>query len=105
MDKLRAALLGNLDQFSAICYATPYGAIIEAGIEYLNSSNSFLRLEGLCDKYMEQIYDMSGQITAGIQPAIAYYYRKSDEIKKIRMVLTAKSSMLDKQLILDRLGA
>jgi vacuolar-type H+-ATPase subunit C/Vma6 len=105
IDKLRSALHGNLDQFSTICYATPYGGIIDAGIEYLNRENSFLRLEGMCDNYMGQIYDMAGQITAGIQPVIAYYFKKSDQIRKIRMVLTAKSNMLDKQLILDRLGA
>ncbi|MFI4912122.1 MAG: V-type ATPase subunit [Sedimentisphaeraceae bacterium JB056] len=104
IDKLKSALLGGLDQFANICYATPYGALIEAGIDYLNRQNSFLRLESLCDKYMDECCELSGQITAGIQPAISYYFRKSEQIRKIRMVLTAKSNMLDKQLILDRLG-
>ncbi len=104
MDKLKAALHQPDDQFSNICYATPYTSLIEAGIDYLSKNNSFLRFEALCDRYMDGCYELASQITAGIQPAIAYFYRKSDQIRKIRMVLTAKSNLLDKQLILDRLG-
>ncbi len=104
-DKLKAALHQPEDQFSNICYATPYASLIEAGIDYLTKNNSFLRFEALCDKYMDGCYDLASQITAGIQPAIAYFYKKSEQIRKIRMVLTAKSNLLDKQLILDRLGA
>jgi len=103
-DKLKAAVMGELEQLSSLCFATPYGAIIDGGLEYLKSQNSFLRLEALCDKYMDDCFSLANQITAGIQPAIAYYYKKADQIRKIRMVLTAKSNMLDKQLILDRLG-
>jgi len=103
-DKLKAALHQPHDQFSSICFATPYASLIDAGIDYLTKNNSFLRFEALCDRYMDGCYDLANQITAGIQPAIAYFYRKSDQIRKIRMVLTAKSNLLDKQLILDRLG-
>lgn len=104
-DKLKAAALGAQEQFSGICFATPYGGIIDAGIDYLVKQNSFLKLEAMCDKYLADCCDMAGRITAGIQPVIAYFYKKSDQIRKVRMVLTAKSNRLDKQLILDRLGA
>ena len=104
IDKLKAAVMGELEQFSSICFATPYGAIIDEGLEYLGKQNSFLKLEALCDGYFDDCLNLAGQITAGIQPAIAYYYKKADQIRKVRMILTAKSNMLEKQLILDRLG-
>ena len=73
-DKLKAALLQPQEQFASICFATPYGSLIESGIDYLEKNNSFAGFEALCDKYLDSCYALASQITAGIQPIIAYYY-------------------------------
>ena len=44
------------------------------------------------------------QITAGPQPVIAYLLMKENEIRQVRLILTAKKNALETRLILDRLG-
>jgi len=44
------------------------------------------------------------QITAGPQPVIAYLLMKENEIRRVRLILTAKKNYLDTKLILDRVA-
>ena len=43
-------------------------------------------------------------ITAGPQPVIAYLLLKENEIRTVRLILTAKKNFLDTKLIMDRIG-
>ena len=84
-------------------YPTPYSWVVDGGVSYLVSKNSFLRLEALIEKFMfQKLKTLS--ITAGPQPVIAYLYKKEHEIRNIRMILTAKKNLLDSEYILDRLS-
>jgi len=85
-------------------FATPYYEIIEAGVDYLNSESSFLRLEQQCERHLINFLKTTNTITAGPQPIIAYFLMKENEIRKVRLVLTCKKHVLDVNLILDRLG-
>jgi V/A-type H+-transporting ATPase subunit C len=43
------------------------------------------------------------QITAGPQPIIAYLLMKENEIRTVKLILTAKKNNLDTKLLLDRI--
>lgn len=92
------------DSIRAVFFATPYYELVEVGVNYLVSDKSFLKLEQKCDEYVEGYLRSGFLVTAGAQPVIAYLLLKESEIRKIRLILTAKKNLLDRKLILDRLG-
>ena len=104
LDKFRSALFQSFDVFDQIFYATPYVALIVSAVDYLNNNQSFVRFEALCDMYLEKCCMLSQTVTAGLQPVIAYYYRKQLEIKRLRIAINARKNGLDKQYVSDRLG-
>jgi V/A-type H+-transporting ATPase subunit C len=104
LERLLAGLDTGYEALAGMFYVNPYYEIFEGGISYLAGEKSFLRLEKLCEEYLVGFLKSSGQITAGPQPIIAYLLAKENEIRKVRMILTAKKNQLDKKLILDRLG-
>ncbi len=101
---LKRALDLGYEAIGQLFFATPYYEVVEAGITYLTSNKSFLRLEQRCDEYLTGFLRTAFQITAGYQPLIAYLLLKESEIRKVRLVLTAKKNSLDTNLILERLG-
>jgi V/A-type H+-transporting ATPase subunit C len=85
-------------------FATPYNRIVETGANYLASNNSFLKAEQQCEEYLTGFLKSTSVITAGPQPVIAFLLLKENEIRTVRLILTAKNNFLDTKLILDRLG-
>ena len=104
LERLLAGLDMGYESLANVFFATPYYRILEDGVGYLTSEKSFLKLESLCEEYFTGFLKSTSQITAGPQPIIAYLLAKENEIRKVRMILTAKKNQLDKKLILDRLG-
>jgi V/A-type H+-transporting ATPase subunit C len=102
--RLMECLNTGYESLADMFFATPYYGIIEGGVNYLTKEKSFLKLEGLCEEYFTGFLRSTSQITAGPQPVIAYFLAKENEIRKVRMILTAKRNHLDKKLILDRLA-
>lgn len=92
------------DAVAGLFFATPYFEMVQTGASYLASEESFLKLEQQCEEYLAGFLKSTIQITAGPQPIIAYLLLKEDEIRKLRLILTAKRSHLNPKLILDRLG-
>lgn len=88
----------------SLFFATPYHEIVESGAAYLADRKSFLKLEYKCQQYLNGFLHTTTQITAGPQPVIAYLLLKENEIRTLRLILTAKKNNLDTKLILDRLG-
>ena len=84
--------------------ATPYSRVVEIGANYLASKKSFLRTEQQCEEYMTGFLKSTFTITAGPQPVIAYLLLKENEIRTVRLILTAKKNFLDTKLIMDRIG-
>ncbi|MFC1677475.1 V-type ATPase subunit [Planctomycetota bacterium] len=103
-DKLKHGLDIGYEALAPLFFATPYFDIVEAGAAYLNTNNSFLKLEQKCEDHLMGFLKTTSQITAGIQPVIAYLLRAEYEIRTVRLILTAKKNALDTKLILDRLG-
>jgi len=102
-DLINAADLGY-EAIPAVFGQGPYYEIASSGISYLTENDSFLRLEQLCDDYLAGFLKLTDTITAGPQPIIAYLLAKEDEIRKVRLILTAKEHQLETNLILDRIG-
>jgi V/A-type H+-transporting ATPase subunit C len=103
-DKFVQGLNTALEAIPALFFATPYYELLEAGISYLRSEKSFLKLEKECEDYVKGFLKTTRSIAAGPQPVVAYFLMKEAEIRTVRMVLTGKKNGLDAKLILDRLG-
>ncbi len=102
--KLKTALDADFEAVKSMFAQTPYKEIFEQGISYLTENNSFIKLEQKCDEHLAGFLKTTNNITAGPQPIIAYLLNKEAEIRRGRLILTAKKNELDKQLILDRIG-
>ncbi|MFA5293303.1 MAG: V-type ATPase subunit [Phycisphaerae bacterium] len=83
--------------------ATPYYQILEAGAGYMQSNNSFLKLEAAAEWHLTGYLKSADQITAGHQPIVAYLMRKEHEIRMVRMVLACKKAQMDPKVIHDRI--
>jgi V/A-type H+-transporting ATPase subunit C len=92
------------EQLPSLFFATPYHRLVETGARYLASNKSFLKLEQQCQEYLAEYLKTTIQITAGPQPVIAYLLAKENEIRTVRLILTAKKNSLDTKLILDRIS-
>jgi V/A-type H+-transporting ATPase subunit C len=92
------------EALGSLFFATPYYRVVEAGANYLASNKSFLKAEQQCDEFLTGFLKSTIQITVGPQPIIAFLLMNENEIRKVRLILTAKKNHLDTKLILDRLG-
>ena len=92
------------DALGSLFFATCYSDVIDGGVSYLTSNQSFLGLEKLCEEHVMGFLKTTQSIASGPQPVIAYLLRKENEIRTLRMVLSGKKNGLDAKLILDRLA-
>ncbi len=104
MDIFRQGLDAGYESIPAMFAATPYHRIVESATHYLTNQESFLRLDQLCEEHITGYNQSTLNIAAGPQPVIAYLLNKEQEIRTVRLILTAKKNKLDTKLILDRLG-
>jgi len=103
-DRLKDGLELGYESVGQLFFATPYYQLIETGTDYMASDKSFLKLEQQCEDYLAGFLKATIQITAGPQPVIAYLLMKENEIRTVRLILTAKKNSLDTRLILDRIS-
>jgi len=101
---LRHSAEADYDALPAVFYSTPYYEMVESSVHYLVEKKSFLRVEYNRDCHINGYLDCTMQITAGPQPVIAYLLKKEQEIRMVRLILTAKRNGVDAGLILDRTG-
>ncbi len=92
------------EALSPLFFVTPYHRIVDAGAGYLASDKSFLKVEQQCEGHLTGFLKSTVQITAGPQPIIAYLLMKENEIRTVKLILTAKKNNLDTKLILDRIS-
>ncbi len=102
LDRLRQAHEHAYEALGQLFFATPYARLIEQGAGYVASHESFLKIEQQCEEYMAGYLKSTSQVTAGPQPIIAFLLGKEQEIRTVRLILTAKKNNLDTKLILDR---
>lgn len=104
IDKFLHAMELGYEAVPPVFFATPYFEVVEGGIAYWATNQSFLRLEWLCEEYIMGFLRQTTALAAGWQPIVAYLLLMEQEIRTVRMILTGKYNGLDVRLILDRLG-
>jgi len=104
LERFRHGLELGYEALGPLFFVTPYHRIADTGANYLASNKSFLKVEQQCEEYLTGFLKLSFVITAGPQPVIAFLLLKENEIRTIRLILTAKKNFLDTKLILDRIG-
>jgi len=104
LERFRHGLELGYEAMGSLFFATPYNRIVDTGANYLALNKSFLRVEQQCDEHLNGFLKSTVQITAGPQTIIAFLLMKENEIRTVRLILTAKKNHLDTKLILDRLG-
>jgi len=103
-DRFCRAMDTDYESLGQLFFVTPYHRLVEEAASYLMSEKSFLRAEQLCDAHIRGFLESTTEITAGLQPLIAYLLLKEEEIRKLRLVLTGKKNSLAGKLLVDRLG-
>jgi V/A-type H+-transporting ATPase subunit C len=104
LKRLENALALGYESQGQLFFVLPYHGVVETGANYLMLNKSFLKVEQQCDEFLAGFLKSTIQITAGPQPIIAYLLMKENEIRNVRLILTAKKDFLDTKLILDRIS-
>ena len=104
LERLQRGVELGYEALAPIFFVTPYYRLVEASAAYLSSDKSFLKLEQQCEQHLTGFLKSTIQVTAGPQPIIAYLLLKENEIRTVRLILTAKKNNLDTKLILDRIS-
>jgi V/A-type H+-transporting ATPase subunit C len=104
LERLRHGLELGYEALGPLFSVTPYCRVVEAGANYLMSNKSFLKVEQQCEEHLTGFLKSTIQITTGPQPIIAYLLMKENEIRNVRLILTAKKNFLDTKLVLDRIS-
>jgi V/A-type H+-transporting ATPase subunit C len=104
LERFRHGLELGYEALGPLFFVTPYHRIVDTGANYLASNKSFLKVEQQCEEHLTGFLKSTVQITAGPQPIIAFLLLKENEIRTVRLILTARKNSLDTKLILDRLG-
>lgn len=103
LERLQRGIELGYEAIAPLFFVTPYYRLVEASAAYLSSDKSFLKLEQQCEQHLTGFLKSTVQVTAGPQPIIAYLLLKENEIRNVRLILTAKKNNLDTKLILDRI--
>jgi len=104
MERLQRGIELGYEALAPLFFVTHYYRLVEAGTAYLSSDKSFLKLEQQCQEHLTGFLKSTVQITTGSQPIIAYLLLKENEIRSVRLILTAKKNNLETKLILDRIS-
>lgn len=103
-ERYKAGIDAGYETMGTLFFATPYGKVVDTAAGYVAASRSFLKVEQQCEEHLAGYLKETTRITAGPQPIIAYLLNKEDEIRRVRLLLTARKSSLDAKLILDRIS-
>jgi V/A-type H+-transporting ATPase subunit C len=103
-ERMEKALEAGYESQGQLFFVLPYHRVVETGANYLMSDKSFLKIEQQCEEFLTGFLKSTIQVTAGPQPIIAYLLMKENEIRNVRLILTAKKNFLDTKLILDRIS-
>ncbi|MBN2020647.1 MAG: V-type ATPase subunit [Sedimentisphaerales bacterium] len=103
-EKLVRGIEAGAEGISALFFATPYFECVQTGAAYAASEKSFLKIEQQCEEYLAGYLRSTISVAAGPQPVIAFLLLKENEIRTVRLLLTAKKNHLNPKLILDRIS-
>ena len=76
----------NLDAVPARLSHTPYALMVAEGLAHLQAQGSFLVFEKMREAFLLNYIKRADLIAFGIEPLIAYLYKKESEIRTIRTI-------------------
>jgi V/A-type H+-transporting ATPase subunit C len=103
-ERFKAGIDAGYETLGSLFFATPYARVVDTAAGYVAANDSFLKVEQQCEEHLAGYLKETTRITAGPQPIVAYLLNKENEIRRVRLLLTARKSSLDAKLILDRIS-
>ncbi len=82
---------------------TVYYDVITPGYQYYLKTGSYVRLERDIASYINGFIRLGGAKDLGVEPLIAYYFKKRNEVGLLRMIMVSKLNDLPKEQILERI--
>lgn len=82
-----------------------YSIFLKDAIKNLQEKKTFLMLEKAISNFLIHILKEAKYISFGLEPLLAYYFAKSNEINLMRMIILAKLNNLSNELVKERLNA
>lgn len=95
-EELKKASMRGTEQLVTYLSGTQYAFLTESEI-------SPAAIERKCDNHITALLDDARRISFGIEPLIAYYYAREDEVKNIRIIASAKYAGMPQSVIRERM--
>lgn len=104
--EIKLALLSQdqkVEELLASFHHTPWSGALNRGVEEYKSSGSLAGLERELDNTLLELLHPAKYQAFGIEPLIGFLIAKEQEIKNLRLILTAKQLQLPAKLIKERI--
>jgi V/A-type H+-transporting ATPase subunit C len=102
-DKLHALATEEWDKLSALLQYTPYGNLFASAMDHYRTSGDWWLLEKLGEDFVTEFCRLTRYTPFGVEPLIAFLWFNLQELKNVRMVVTAKYIGLAPEEIKPRL--
>lgn len=94
----------NLDSIPARLSHTPYAIMVAEGLTHLQTQGSFLVFEKLREAFLLNYIKRADLIAFGIEPIIAYLYKKESEIRTIRTIFVGLLNNVPPETIKEKIS-
>lgn len=94
----------NLDAVPARLSHTPYVLMVTEGLAHLQTQGSFLIFEKMREAFLFNYIRRADLIAFGIEPLIAYLYKKESEIRTIRTIFVGLLNNVPAETIKERIS-
>ncbi len=89
----------NLDAVPSRFFHTPYAHLVAEGLTSLQKEESFLTFEKMKEEFLLRHIKRADLIAFGIEPLIAYLYKKEREIRNIRTIFVGLLNNVPPEMI------
>lgn len=99
-------IFSRVGDFQTLLYElrhTIYYDVLTPGYQYFLKTGSYVRLERDIASYINGFIRLGSSKDLGVEPLIAYYFKKRNEIGLLRMIMVSKLNDLPKEQILERI--
>lgn len=93
----------NLDAVPARLSHTPYTLVVTEGLTHLQTQGSFVVFEKMREAFLLNYIRKANVIAFGIEPLIAYLYKKESEIRTIRTIFVGLLNNVPAETIKERI--
>ncbi|MFQ6079384.1 MAG: V-type ATPase subunit [Thermodesulfobacteriota bacterium] len=92
----------NFDAVPARLSHTPYALMVAEGLAHLQTQGSFLVFEKMREAFLHNYIRRADLIAFGIEPLIAYLYKKESEIRTMRTIFVGLLNSVPAETIKER---